>query len=152
MLADVHDKETRSRNMAAIKAKNTKPEMVVRRELHARGFRFRLHDRSIPGAPDIVLRKHGALIDIRGCFFHGHSCELFRLPETRRDFWRDKIEANRARDDRNLRAQKELGWRVAIVWECSLRGSCRIDAGELINSLENWLLSEEVFLQLRGSH
>ena len=73
------------------------------------------------------------------------------MPETRRDFWRDKIEANRDRDNRNLRAQRELGWRVAIVWECSLRGSDRIDAGELIVSLERWLLSEEVFLELRGS-
>ncbi|WP_245723366.1 very short patch repair endonuclease [Lutimaribacter saemankumensis] len=137
--------------MAAIKSKNTKPEMVIRRGLHARGFRFRLHDRSVPGAPDIVLRRHSALIDIRGCFFHGHDCELFRLPETRRNFWRDKIDANRDRDKRNLQAQRELGWRVAIVWECSLRAPGKVDTVELIDSLERWLLSKESFLELRSS-
>lgn len=112
-LPDVHDKETRSRNMAAIRSKNTKPEILIRRRLHARGFRFRLHDKKLPGTPDIVLHRYQALIDVRSCFFHGHDCTLFQLPNQRRDFWAAKIEGNRQRDQRNLVAQQEVGWRVA---------------------------------------
>jgi len=137
--------------MAAIRGKDTKPEMVIRRGLHARGFRFRLHVRTIPGTPDIVLRRHGAIIDIRSCFFHGHDCPLFKMPGTRREFWSEKIEANRARDVRNLAAQMETGWRVAIVWECALRGSGREEAVSIIDTLADWIFSDRKFKEVRGS-
>lgn len=137
--------------MAAIRGKDTKPEMVIRRRLHARGFRFRLHVRTIPGTPDIVLRRHGAIIDIRSCFFHGHNCSLFKMPSTRREFWAGKIEENRRRDARCLAAQMESGWRVAIVWECALRGPGREDADSVIDTLSDWLFSDEKFSEVRGS-
>ncbi|MRU14948.1 DNA mismatch endonuclease Vsr [Roseovarius sp. A21] len=114
-MPDVHDTQTRSRNMAAIKARNTKPEIIVRKGLHHLGFRYRLHDRALPGTPDIVLKRYRAIIDVRSCFFHGHDCSLFRLPETRREFWQKKIWANVDRDRRNLNEQLDLGWRTAIV-------------------------------------
>src|SRR6478672_10463078 len=94
LLADVHDPATRSRNMAAIRAKNTGLELTIRKGLHARGFRFRLHSRRIVGSPDLVLSKHGALVDVRGCFFHGHNCALFKMPQSRREFWSTKIAGN----------------------------------------------------------
>lgn len=141
---------TRSKNMAAIKGRDTKPEMTIRRGLHARGYRFRLHDRKIPGTPDIVFRKHAALIDIRSCFFHGHDCDLFQMPRTRQDFWSNKIASNRLRDQRNLEAQLELGWRVAIVWECSLRGRNKIGEDAVLDKLSAWLSSDEKSLEIKG--
>ncbi|MDU8927682.1 very short patch repair endonuclease [Alisedimentitalea sp. MJ-SS2] len=137
--------------MAAIRSKDTKPEKLIRCGLHALGFRFRLHQRSIPGTPDIVLPKYNALIDVRSCFFHGHDCRLFKLPETRREAWRHKIETNRSRDSNNLELQKELGWRVAIIWECSIRGPQRLEEKAVFDSISQWLLSSEEILELRGS-
>jgi DNA mismatch endonuclease (patch repair protein) len=136
--------------MAAIRSKNTKPEMLIRRGLHARGFRFRLHNKKLPGTPDIVLRRFHALIDIRGCFFHGHDCNLFRPPIQRRDYWEAKIEENRQRDQNNLVAQKSAGWRVAVIWECSMRGPSRIGIDAVIDTIENWLFSSEASLELQG--
>lgn len=140
----------RSKNMAAIKGRDTKPEMTIRRGLHARGYRFRVHDRKIPGTPDIVCRKYSALIDVRSCFFHGHDCELFQVPKTRESFWSEKIASNRLRDLRNLEAQLELGWRVAIVWECSLRGRNRIGEDAVLDRLSTWLSSDEKSLKVEG--
>jgi DNA mismatch endonuclease (patch repair protein) len=107
--------------MAAIKHKNTKPEVVVRRILHARGFRFRLHDKGLPGRPDIVLRKHKTVVQVHGCFWHHHGCANSVWPRTRREFWREKINGNRRRDRRNERGLAELGWRVITIWECEVR-------------------------------
>lgn len=137
--------------MAAVRSKNTKPELLIRRGLHARGFRFRLHDKKLPGTPDIVLRRFNALIDIRSCFFHGHDCGLFRIPNQNRNFWETKIEGNRRRDCQNVAAQQTSGWRIAIVWECSLRGPDRIGMGSVIDNLSEWLSSSEMFLELRGN-
>lgn len=107
--------------MAAIRSKNTKPELLVRQSLHAAGYRYTLHNRTLPGRPDIVLPKHNAAILINGCFFHGHECEKFRWPATRAEFWREKIDGNRARDRRNVALLREAGWRVLVVWECAIR-------------------------------
>jgi DNA mismatch endonuclease (patch repair protein) len=137
--------------MAAIKGRDTKPEMTIRRGLHARGFRFRLHDRKVPGTPDIVLRRLAALVDVRSCFFHGHDCHLFQMPKTREDFWSEKISSNRLRDQRNLEAQRNLGWRVAIIWECSLRGSGRLGESAVLDTLSAWLSSDEESLEIRGN-
>jgi DNA mismatch endonuclease (patch repair protein) len=121
-MTDVHSPEARRRNMAAIRANNTRPELIVRKALHALGYRFRLHVRSLPGRPDIVLAKHRAVIFINGCFFHGHHCSYFRWPATRAQFWRSKIAGNRERDIRNVSDLQRRGWRVLTVWECALRG------------------------------
>lgn len=137
--------------MAAIRGKNTKPELLIRSGLHARGFRFRLHAKNLPGTPDIVLRRFCALVDIRSCFFHGHDCHLFRTPRQRSVFWEEKISGNRLRDQRNLTAQQAAGWRVAIVWECSLRGHSRIGTDAVVDALSDWLFSSNPLMELRGN-
>lgn len=123
--------------MAGIGGKNTKPEMVLRRALHARGFRFRLHVASLPGRPDIVLQKHRAAILVHGCFWHRHAgCRFATTPATRPDFWSDKFRKNVLRDQQNLAALRDRGWRVATVWECDIRRG-----GEEIDAVAEWLQS-----------
>lgn len=117
------DEKTRSRMMSGIHAKNTKSELTVRRLLHRCGFRYRLHDSKLPGKPDMVLPKYKAAIFVHGCFWHGHDCKFFRLPGTRTEFWKKKIVGNCERDKQVVIALNGSGWRVAIVWECALRGS-----------------------------
>ncbi len=117
-MTDVVDKKTRSRMMAGIQNKDTRPEFVIRHGLHKAGFRYRLHSNLLPGTPDMVLKKYRALILVNGCFWHRHECHLFKWPGgPRADFWREKIESNAKRDRRNLEAYLESGWRVAIIWE-----------------------------------
>jgi len=121
-MTDVHDVATRSRNMAAIRGRDTRPEKLIRSALHRRGFRFRLHSGIVPGRPDLVLTKYQAAIFVHGCFWHGHECRSFRWPTTRGAFWRGKILGNRRRD-KIVRKQVLLsGWRHLTVWECALRG------------------------------
>ena len=113
--------QERSRCLAAIRGKDTKPEMVVRRYLHARGLRYRVNDRRLPGTPDIVLRKYKTAVFIDGCFWHGHEgCSHYRLPKTNTDFWRQKIAMNIARDYANNIYLKIAGWRVIRIWECDI--------------------------------
>ena len=108
--------------MAAIKGKDTKPEMIVRKYLFSRGLRFRVQVRKLPGTPDIVLPKYKTAIFINGCFWHGHEgCKYFRLPKSNVDFWREKIERNIERDRESMQALFDLGWKVIRVWECELR-------------------------------
>lgn len=108
--------------MSRIRAKDTAPELAVRRYLFAEGFRFRLHDKQLPGRPDIVLKKYGAVVVVNGCFWHGHRrCKAFKPPKSRQEFWQAKIDRNRKRDVRDLRALRRLGWKTIIVWECQLR-------------------------------
>lgn len=108
--------------MSRIRGSNTKPEVLVRSALHALGFRFRLHDRRLPGTPDIVLRRHRAVIFVNGCFWHGHGCKYSKMPNTRAEFWRQKISRTKARDTAAIEQLLNLGWNVIVVWECSLRG------------------------------
>lgn len=140
-MVDVHGRDARSRNMAAIRGANTGPERRLRQELFAVGLRYRLHDRKLPGRPDLVLKKFGAVIFVHGCFFHGHECEAFRWPETRAAFWRDKIEVNRERDATTIRKLRRQGWRVLVVWECSIRGKTRLPAGKVAARVAAWLRS-----------
>ena len=108
--------------MAAIKSNDTKPEMLVRRYLHAAGFRYGLHNKKLPGSPDIVMRRFKTVIFVHGCFWHGHeNCKYYRLPKSNIEFWQSKIERNRARDERDIEALQKLGWRVIIIWECELK-------------------------------
>ena len=106
--------------MAAIRSKNTKPELVVRRMVHRLGYRFRLNVPELPGRPDIVLARHRKIIEVRGCFWHGHKCERFRIPATRRTYWKAKFARNIERDHSTLQKLRRLGWRVLVVWECDV--------------------------------
>ena len=121
-MADVHDTATRSFNMSRIKGKNTKPEMLVRKFLHAHGYRYRLHDKSLPGKPDIVLPKYKAVIFVHGCFWHGHkNCKYFVVPKTRTEWWLNKINGNIANDAKAVKALKKQGWKIINVWTCKLK-------------------------------
>jgi DNA mismatch endonuclease (patch repair protein) len=138
-MADVHDKETRSYNMSRIKGKNTKPEMLVRKFLHANGFRYRLHVKNLPGKPDIVLPKYKTVIFVHGCFWHGHEgCKYFVVPKTRTEWWLNKINGNVENDQKAETALKNRGWRIIVLWECQLkRGTIHdtlTDLSEIITS------------------
>jgi DNA mismatch endonuclease (patch repair protein) len=150
-LADVHDAATRSRNMAAIRSGNTKPEMQVRRALHAAGLRYRLHARDLAGQPDLVLPRWRAVIFINGCFWHRHDCHLFKWPATRQEFWQEKIGRNVANDGKAVAALRAAGWRIATVWECGLKGRTRPDFSEAMQRLVAWIRSDEPLLTIRGS-
>lgn len=125
--------------MSGIRAGNTRPELLVRKALHARGLRYRLHASGLPGKPDIVLPKHRTAIFIHGCFWHGHDCPLFRMPRTRQEFWEAKIARNMARDQEVGREIAKAGWRQATVWECAIRGRNRIGIEETVNRILAWL-------------
>ncbi|MDY0103025.1 MAG: DNA mismatch endonuclease Vsr [Lentimicrobium sp.] len=121
-MADVHDKATRSYNMSRIKGKNTKPEILVRKYLFSKGFRYRLHDKKLPGKPDIVLPKYKTVIFINGCFWHGHEgCRYFVVPKTRTEWWMAKINNNRQNDINKKKELEDLGWRVITLWECEIK-------------------------------
>jgi DNA mismatch endonuclease (patch repair protein) len=121
-MADVHDKATRSYNMSRIKGKDTKPEMLVRKFLHAQGFRYRLHVKNMPGKPDIVLPKYKTVIFIHGCFWHGHEhCKYYVIPKTRTEWWMNKINRNIENDVKAIAVLKKEGWKVIMLWECDLK-------------------------------
>ena len=124
-MADTLTRAERSALMARIRGTDTKPEVFVRSALHRAGFRFRLHGRTLPGRPDIVLPKHRTVVFVHGCFWHRHGCALSSEPATRRAFWREKFARNVARDKRTAAALRRAGWRVLTVWECSLRTAAR---------------------------
>lgn len=113
--------EARSRNMRAIRSKDTKPELIVRRILHRSGFRYRLQAKGLPGKPDLAIKKYKLAIFVQGCFWHWHGCEFFRVPITRTEWWTEKLSGNRERDERDLAALLAQGWRVLWIWECYLK-------------------------------
>lgn len=128
--------EQRSRNMAAIKGKDTKPEMIVRKYLFSRGMRFRVQVRKLPGTPDIVLPKYKTVIFVNGCFWHGHEgCKYFRLPKSNVEFWKEKIERNIERDRESMQALFDLGWKIIRVWECELRNKANRE--DTLNKIYN---------------
>ena len=125
-MVDVHDKKTRSFNMSRIKGKDTKPEMMVRKFLFSKGFRYKLHDKTLAGKPDLVFPKFKTVISIHGCYWHGHDgCRYFVIPKTRTDWWLDKIGKNKLRDSDNLSKLKREGWKVITVFECELKPAVR---------------------------
>ena len=148
-MADVVDAATRSRMMSGIRGKNTKPELMIRKALHARGFRYRLHC-DLPGKPDICLPKHRAVIFVHGCFWHGHGCHLFKKPTTRTDFWLGKIARNQQVDATAHERLRIDGWRVTTVWECALKGRTRLNFDEAIDTLSAWLPTDSPELTVRG--
>jgi DNA mismatch endonuclease, patch repair protein len=150
-MTDIVDKSTRSRMMSGIRGKDTQPELAIRRGLHKRGFRYKLRNQDIPGRPDLVFPKFNALVLVNGCFWHGHDCHLFKWPDGgRADFWRKKITGNMERDARLLRDYAEKGRRVAVVWECCLKGKSRLSHDDVIDQLVEWLKGDVEFLDLRG--
>ncbi|PKL79313.1 MAG: very short patch repair endonuclease [Candidatus Melainabacteria bacterium HGW-Melainabacteria-1] len=149
-MADVLDPETRRFNMSRIKGQDTRPEMLLRRALHARGYRFRLHVRSLPGKPDLILPKYRSVILIQGCFWHVHGCHLFKWPATRREFWESKLRGNQARDAANRVALVEQGWRVIEIWECAIKGKQRLLLDEIIVRIEEALGEGPGLTQITG--
>lgn len=145
LMTDMFSKEQRSRCMSHIRSKNTKPELIVRKYLFSRGFRYRIHVKSLPGTPDIVLPKYSTCIFINGCFWHGHEgCKYFILPKTRTDWWKTKIERNIKRDKEERIQLRDLGWHVIQVWECQLKPNKK---EETLNSIEYTL--NQIFLNDR---
>ncbi|WP_343058962.1 very short patch repair endonuclease [Novosphingobium sediminicola] len=136
--------------MAGIRSVDTGPELLIRRGLHARGFRYRLHGKGLPGRPDLVFASRKAVIFVHGCFWHGHDCTLFRWPGTRVEFWRLKIEGNIARDARTRQGLLDQGWRVMEVWECALKGKQRRPLDDILAACADWLVSNQQVGQIRG--
>lgn len=148
--SDVHSAEVRSYNMSRVRGRDTRPEMVIRQGLHARGLRFRLQARDLPGRPDLVFPRWRTAVLVHGCFWHGHDCHLFRMPATRPDFWASKIAGNRMRDSRTLAALAGRGWRTLTVWECAIRGRGRRPEREVLDSCEAFLKGTAQALEIEG--
>ena len=142
-MPDIVSKEKRSEMMAGIKGRNTKPELLIRRLLHSMGFRYRLHRKDLPGKPDLVLPKYGAVIFINGCFWHGHDCSLFKTPSSNTDFWLQKISSNKERDIKQINKLVSGGYKVLVVWECSLRGKNKLSLNEIGFRIKDWLLNSK---------
>ena len=137
--------------MSGIRGKNTRPEIMIRSLLHRAGFRFRLHVKDLPGKPDIVLPRYRVVVFVHGCFWHGHGCHLFRWPGTRKVFWRTKIGRNMEVDRDVLVRLKKAEWRVATIWECTLKGRERLDKKVLIQRLVRWINGKTSVLELGTS-
>lgn len=135
-MADVHDKATRSYNMSRVRNRDTKPEILVRKFLFANGFRYRLNDKKLPGKPDIVLPKYKTVIFVNGCFWHGHeNCKYFKLPATRTEWWKEKIEGNIKNDEKKHALLREAGYKVVVIWECEVKNKMNFDT--MINEFRN---------------
>jgi DNA mismatch endonuclease (patch repair protein) len=134
--------------MSGIQAKNTKPEILIRKALHGRGFRYRLHVNNLPGKPDLVLKKYNAVVFVHGCFWHGHTCRYFKVPQTRSEFWVDKIKKNQTRDKHQEALLASMGWRVLVIWECAIRSMKREKNYLLIDRAAQWLINGNEYLQI----
>lgn len=149
-MADIVTSEVRSRMMSGIRGKNTRPEIIVRKNLFAAGFRFRLHRRDLPGAPDIVMSGRRIAVFVHGCFWHRHKgCRFAKLPATRLEYWKDKLEGNVERDSRAIDALLDLGWRVLVVWECAVREES--SSSVLQNDLARWINGKAVRGEISGA-
>jgi DNA mismatch endonuclease (patch repair protein) len=149
-MTDIVDKETRSRMMSGIRGKNTKPEILIRKGLHARGFRYRLYTTKLPGKPDVMLPKYRALILINGCFWHAHHCHLFKWPSTRKKFWEAKILSNTRRDKENLKYYRDTGWKTLIIWECALKGKTKLSLEFTLDLAAHWIKCERGNCEIHG--
>jgi DNA mismatch endonuclease, patch repair protein len=146
---DVHPKSIRSKNMAAIGSKNTKPELILRRALHKKGFRYRLHTKVNGGKPDLILKQYNAAVFVHGCFWHKHNCEKFKWPKTREAFWKQKLISNQQRDQRIIKSLNDDGWRVAVVWECALSGR-NSPQNAAVEKLSMWLWGDVPLIEISG--
>ena len=150
LVADTVTPEVRSRMMSGIRSKDTRQEVVIRKALHAAGFRYRLHRRDLPGTPDITLPRYRAAIFVHGCFWHGHACSLFRLPSTNRATWATKIAGNQHRDADAVHRLLTTDWRVCTIWECAMRGTFRKTLEQIIGEVSEWLVSNVAYLEIQG--
>ena len=155
-MADIVPAEVRSRMMAGIGSKDTKPELMIRQGLHARGFRFRLGGsyrkggKLLPGRPDLVFPGQRAVIFVHGCFWHGHDCALYRLPQTRQEFWQAKIARNRERDAEVEAKLRSDGWRVLSIWECCIKGRGKLGIEQVLALADEWIRSHQDNRSIRG--
>lgn len=149
-MTDIVTPAKRSAMMRGIRNRHTRPEMALRRLLHAAGFRYRLHKQGLPGTPDLWLARYRAVIEVNGCFWHGHDCHLARPPRSRQAFWLAKIGANRARDQRHRQALAVLAIRRLTIWECALKGRTRHDPARLVEVIGWWLASGEADAEIAG--
>lgn len=149
-MADIVSKKKRSELMSGIKSKDTRPEVLIRKNLHSKGYRYKLHDKSLPGKPDLALPKFNTIINIHGCFWHKHTCHLFKWPSTREEFWRIKLEGNAKRDLEINKLLREKGWRIITVWECALTGKSKRPLHQIIQTIILFLESETVELIIEG--
>ena len=150
-MADIVDKKTRSRMMSSVRAKNTKSELEIRRRLFRMGFRYRLHRKDLPGTPDMVFPGYRSVMFVHGCFWHHHGCHLSSIPETRRLWWRTKLEENARRDSTAVSELRKLGWRVLIIWECGFRRpkTNRVEALDIISGrAADFLKSKRKLLEI----
>ena len=150
-MADVFDEVTRSRMMAGIRGKDTRPEMIVRKALFRKGFRYKLHDKKLPGRPDLVFPKYRAVIFVHGCFWHQHHCHLFKWPATRRDFWKAKLDANASTDLRVVRRLMGEGWRIMVIWECALKGRTKLPLEAITQRAATWLTFGTGHVEISGN-
>lgn len=147
---DIVSPKDRSRMMAGISGKDTQPELSIRRALHALGFRYRIHNKNLPGKPDIALARFKAVIQINGCFWHAHNCHLFKWPSTRKQFWKTKITDNKERDARNAISLEKAGWRILTIWECALKGRTRRPLKEVVSTTAEWLEFGQFDMEIEG--
>lgn len=150
LVTDITDPAKRSRMMAGIKSRDTKPEQMLRQLLFNIGFRYRLHVKRLPGTPDLWFARYRSVIEINGCFWHGHNCHLFKWPTTRESFWREKINENRRRDASNLNGLTKMGIRRLTVWECALKGKKKHDPTRLSEVIGWWLQHGSCHAEIEG--
>ncbi|EKN3829068.1 very short patch repair endonuclease [Yersinia enterocolitica] len=147
-MADVHSSETRSKNMRAIRTKDTAIEVKLAKILDLLGLSYRVQIRELPGKPDFVIDDYRAIIFVHGCFWHKHDCHLFKIPATRTDFWLKKIQGNVKRDNDVIKHLSADGWKVLVVWECALRGKYKLTDNDISARVEEWICSSEVNAQI----
>jgi DNA mismatch endonuclease (patch repair protein) len=149
-MTDIVASTVRSSMMSGIRGVNTRPEIVVRHGLHRAGLRYRLHASRLPGKPDIVLTRWHTVVLVNGCFWHGHDCHLFRWPGSRKDFWKQKITRNRARDVEVRDALAAAGWRVLVIWECALKGREKRALEDVLNEASAWIRKGSRTHEIKG--
>lgn len=149
-MTDIVEPDVRSRMMASVRSKDTKHEVKIRKSLHAVGFRYRIHRRDLPGTPDITFPRYRAIVFVHGCFWHGHSCYLFKWPSTNREKWMEKIKGNRTRDAKAVHALSATEWRVCIIWECAMRGVNRHALEDVVERVSRWILSKSKLCEIEG--
>lgn len=142
---DTVDKQTRSRIMSSVGRQHTGPERLLRRALHKSGLRYRLHDRALPGSPDLAFPRFRSVIFVHGCYWHAHGCHRSTIPTSRNEFWVQKFSENKLRDERNVQLLLERNWRVMVVWECAITGKTAYSAAQLADRVSAWLQSSKCF-------
>ena len=149
-MTDTVSPEKRSQVMARVGSKDTKPELLIRKGLHVLGFRYRLHVRELPGKPDLVFSRYCSVIQVNGCFWHGHSCPRCRMPSSNREYWNRKVARNKERDAENRQLLLDDGWRVLTIWECAITGKWKLGLNQVLKLASEWLLSTKPLFELKG--